>query len=135
MVTRYRFVERAGLGGELGSGALREPAAKGGRGSYSMRNRINLLSVSEKRHPISREIIFYKLPDPPGGLSGEAVEEVSEALEKINRDALVNILRGVPASWPVSDDDLEALGWFLEHRAPAVARRVRALIAREGQSR
>ncbi|MFB9673874.1 HipA family kinase [Streptosporangium vulgare] len=76
-----------------------------------------------------------ELPDAPHGLSEEAVEEVSAALEKINRDALVNVLRGVPASWPVSDDDLEALGWFLEHRAPAVADRVRSLIGREVRSR
>ncbi|MEU8037342.1 HipA family kinase [Streptosporangium sp. NPDC049078] len=76
-----------------------------------------------------------ELPDASDGLSEEAVEQVAAALEKINRDALVNVLRGVPASWPVSDDDLEALGWFLEYRAPAVADRVRALMGREAESR
>lgn len=60
---------------------------------------------------------------------------MSVALEKINRDALVNILCGVPASWPVSNDDLEALGWFLEYRAPSVASRIRALVGREVKSR
>ncbi|MET7333847.1 HipA family kinase [Nonomuraea sp. NPDC005650] len=69
-----------------------------------------------------------ELPDPADGLDAEAVRRVSEALERINRDALVKVVRGVPASWPVTDDDLEALGWFLEHRAPAVAARLRALI-------
>jgi hypothetical protein len=68
------------------------------------------------------------LTDPPDGLDPEAIARVSGALERINRDALVKVVRGVPASWPVSDDDLEALGWFLEHRAPAVAARIRALI-------
>ncbi|GAA3707626.1 hypothetical protein GCM10022224_086500 [Nonomuraea antimicrobica] len=69
-----------------------------------------------------------ELSDPADGLAPEAVRRVSAALERINRDALVKVVRGVPASWPVTDDDLEALGWFLEHRAPAVAARVRALI-------
>lgn len=76
-----------------------------------------------------------ELPDTPHGLSEEAVEEVSTALEKISRDALVNILCGVPASWPVDNDDLEALGWFLEYRAPAVAGRIRTLVGREVKSR
>lgn len=76
-----------------------------------------------------------ELPDAPRDLNEEAVEEVSVALEKINRDALVNILCGVPASWPVSNDDLEALGWFLEYRAPSVASRIRALVGREVKSR
>jgi hypothetical protein len=68
------------------------------------------------------------LQDDPHGLSAEAVEAVADALGKIDRDALVNILRAVPASWPVTDDALATLGWFLEYRAPAVAKRIRALI-------
>ncbi|MEU1733725.1 hypothetical protein [Streptosporangium sp. NPDC020145] len=69
-----------------------------------------------------------ELPDPPSGLDPGAIDEVSAALERIGRDALVKVVRGVPASWPVSDDDLEALGWFLERRAPTTAARLRALI-------
>jgi hypothetical protein len=69
-----------------------------------------------------------ELADPSDGLAPEAIRRVSEALERIDRDALVKVVRGVPASWPVTHDDLETLGWFLEHRAPAVAARVRALI-------
>lgn len=68
------------------------------------------------------------LHDPPDGLDAQAIKSVSDALERIDRDALVKVVRGVPASWPVIDDDLEALGWFLEHRASAVAARLRALI-------
>ncbi|GLX97924.1 HipA family kinase [Herbidospora sp. NBRC 101105] len=68
------------------------------------------------------------LPDPPDGLDPEAVERVATALDAISRDALVTVLCGVPASWPVDDNDLETLGWFLEHRAPAVADRIRRLI-------
>lgn len=65
--------------------------------------------------------------DPRKDLSAAACHTVADALEHIQRDALANVLRSIPASWPVSDADLEALGWFLEHRAPAVASRVRAL--------
>ncbi|MEV7014048.1 HipA family kinase [Streptosporangium sp. NPDC051022] len=76
-----------------------------------------------------------ELDEAPHGLNREAVREVAAALEKVDRDALVQILRGVPTSWPVSDDDLEALGWFLEYRAPAVAGRVRALTGGEDEPR
>ena len=67
------------------------------------------------------------LPDSPEGLDAEAITEVAEALERIERDALVKVLCSVPASWPVTDEALAAVGWFLEHRAPAVASRLRAL--------
>jgi hypothetical protein len=52
---------------------------------------------------------------------------VANALDTIKRESLVEALRSIPASWPVSDEDLEALGWFLEYRAPAVASWVRVL--------
>lgn len=68
--------------------------------------------------------------DPPDGLSTAAVNDVAEALEAVNRPTLARVLRSIPASWPVSDEDLEAVGWFLERRAPAVANRLRALVRR-----
>jgi hypothetical protein len=70
----------------------------------------------------------HELPDPRTGLRQEAVTEVAAALDKIDRASLVNVLRTVPASWPITDEELETVGWFLEHRAPAVATRVRALV-------
>ncbi|GAA1015967.1 hypothetical protein Aple_011150 [Acrocarpospora pleiomorpha] len=72
-----------------------------------------------------------ELPDLRNGLSPESVSSVADALEKIEREALVNILCGVPASWPAADEELATLGWFLEYRATAVAARVRDLIRRE----
>ncbi|GII03513.1 hypothetical protein Pta02_55210 [Planobispora takensis] len=74
-----------------------------------------------------------ELPDGSDGVSLEAVEEIAGALEKISRGALADILCGVPASWPVNDRELEALGWFLERRAPAVAGRVRMLLERRSE--
>lgn len=70
----------------------------------------------------------WPLPDPPGGLSPAAIDELATALESIDRAALAAVMNSVPASWPVTDADLEALGWFLEHRAPAVAARLRTLV-------
>jgi hypothetical protein len=65
--------------------------------------------------------------DPQNGLSAAACEEVAKALDAVERDSLIRMLCTIPASWPVSDEDLDAVGWFLEHRAPSVASRVRAL--------
>jgi hypothetical protein len=70
----------------------------------------------------------HELPDARADLSPEAIEEVAVALESVNRASLLEVLTSIPASWPVSNQDLEDLGWFLEHRAPAVAHRVRKLV-------
>lgn len=70
----------------------------------------------------------YQLSDPRHDLSLAAIDEVAKALESIDRSTLATVLNSVPSSWPVTDSDLEALGWFLEHRTPAVADRVRNLI-------
>ncbi len=67
------------------------------------------------------------LADPKDGLSAEETKRVAGALEQVTRPALAEVMCSVPASWPVTDTDLEDLGWFLEHRAPAVAARVRSL--------
>jgi len=69
-----------------------------------------------------------ELPDPRDGLSHTAIHQVAAALDAVNRASLVPILNRVPASWPVTDNELDALGWFLERRAPAVAQRLRALV-------
>jgi hypothetical protein len=69
----------------------------------------------------------HELPDPPAGLSRAALETTADALEAVNSGNLASILNSVPASWPVTDDELAAVGWFLERRAPGVAARLRAL--------
>lgn len=67
------------------------------------------------------------LPDDPTGISRSKIAEVAEVLEALRRSALVAILGQVPQSWPVTDHDLEMLGWYLEERAPGVAARIRSL--------
>lgn len=69
-----------------------------------------------------------ELTDPRGGLSVTAVSRIAEALEAVERTSLTRIMNRVPKLWPVTDDELEALGCFLEYRAPAVAQRLRALV-------
>jgi hypothetical protein len=71
-------------------------------------------------------------PHPPAyatrGLDAGAVAALADRLEAISRDDLVALLSAVPASWSASDRELEALGFFLERRASAVAARLRALM-------
>lgn len=69
----------------------------------------------------------HELTDPFPGARRADVEEFAQALERVNRSDLVAMLTAVPTSWPVADDELEALGWFLERRAPQVAVRLRRL--------
>lgn len=62
------------------------------------------------------------------GLQEDALTEYALRLEQVSQEALSAILRSVPASWSVTDAELEALGFFLERRAPAVAGRLRSMI-------
>lgn len=70
----------------------------------------------------------HVLPDDPAGLSPSGVTVVADALCAVQRSDLVAVLSRVPVSWSVTNSDLEALGWFLENRAPEVADRLNALI-------
>jgi hypothetical protein len=62
-----------------------------------------------------------------GGLDPGAAGDLSKRLGSVSRDDLVALVSAVPTSWQVSDGELEALGFFLERRAPAVAARLGAL--------
>jgi hypothetical protein len=72
--------------------------------------------------------LVYELPDPAAGLSAAAVDDVATALERLAPVDLAAVMRSVPASWPVDDDDLATLAWFLEQRASGVAARLRARV-------
>lgn len=49
---------------------------------------------------------------------------VAERLRNVRREDLVALLAAIPASWPVSDSELESVGFFLERRAAAAAARL-----------
>jgi hypothetical protein len=63
----------------------------------------------------------------PDGLDPDALDEFASRLENVDMQELREILNSVPASYPVEDEELEALGYFLERRAPEVADRLRLL--------
>jgi hypothetical protein len=67
----------------------------------------------------------HPLAQDTAELSSAAVQDVGDTLDKVERDKLGDILRQVPEEWPVSDSELETLGWFLERRAKDVATRLR----------
>lgn len=66
----------------------------------------------------------HELADSGNGISKEQVQSVALLLKSVTRGQIAAALRFVPASWPVSDDELECLGYFLEVRAPDVADRL-----------
>lgn len=60
-------------------------------------------------------------------LDAAELHRLAERLRGLSRQELVDMLKRVPTSWPVSNDELEALGWFLESRASEVADRLSIL--------
>jgi hypothetical protein len=88
----------------------------GGGGSWTVDT---LVASVDQEHPA---------PGDFAGLSPTAVAETAVALRAIDRETLRSLLQRVPVSWPVTNDQLECLGWFLERRAPAVAGRIEQLV-------
>ena len=50
---------------------------------------------------------------------------VAERLDNVTHSQLADALASIPWIWPVSDEELEAVGYFLARRAPQVATRLR----------
>lgn len=61
------------------------------------------------------------------GLSTATIDEMATRLEELTSEELVGILNLVPLSWPVTDEQLEAVGWFLFERSTPATQRLRAL--------
>ena len=59
------------------------------------------------------------------GIDLDAIKNVIGALETLSRNVIQGIFQEIPSSWPVSDSELEAAGFFLEYRAPFVAARLK----------
>lgn len=79
----------------------------------------DLIAAADTPNPLSQD---------SAGVDPGAFATAAEALESIARTDLVDMLTQVPTDWPVTDEELETLGWFLEYRAPIVAERIKALI-------
>jgi hypothetical protein len=61
------------------------------------------------------------------GLDRMEVVRLADRLEAVTESDLMAILNMVPSSWPVSEEQLGTLGWFLHERAHGVSARLRAL--------
>lgn len=59
------------------------------------------------------------------GIGASIADEVAAALGAVQRDTIRQALAMIPSNWPVNDNELECVGFFLEKRAPAVAQRIR----------
>lgn len=64
------------------------------------------------------------LPDDWKDIDNATAAAVSNDLRRLTMGTITEVLRCVPKSWPVSDEQLESIGYFLQVRAPAVAQRV-----------
>jgi hypothetical protein len=69
----------------------------------------------------------FPIGTPAEGLDETEVARVADRLESITEQEVVAALSNLPAEWPTSDDQLEALVDFLLARREPAAGRVRAL--------
>lgn len=75
------------------------------------------------------ERYWSRLDTPREGLDYNELLRVADALENLTVSELKAVLCAIPASWPVSDRELETLGFFFDSRRAPVARRIRQLAA------
>ena len=75
-----------------------------------------LLDRVDEPHPLSSGLAL-------SGLTG--FSELADRIAAVTHDQLVGVLATIPMSWHVNDTQLEAIGYFLERRRDAVAKRVR----------
>jgi hypothetical protein len=61
------------------------------------------------------------------GLDAGELTRIADRLESLTRSEVHTVVAAVPGGWPVTNRELEALGFFLERRAPQVAERLRKL--------
>jgi hypothetical protein len=76
-----------------------------------------LASTVDTPHPL----------DAPQGLDPKAILDFANHLKEVSHDDIGGILNGIPESWPVTTQELETMGWYLERRACAVASRLEKL--------
>lgn len=81
--------------------------------------RIELLETSVGQPPILDLGSF-------GNLDEAEVNRLSIALRELKTEDITGILEWIPGEWPVTDDELRHLGWFLDTRRHDVADRLEA---------
>lgn len=73
--------------------------------------------------------VAHSLDTPGDGLDYNELVRAADVLENLTVPELKAVLCGIPTTWPVSDRELETLGFFLDSRRAPVARRIRQLAA------
>ena len=69
----------------------------------------------------------HELANDGAGMDMVEIARVATKLESVTRGDLLEALSSIPRSWiGVTNDELEAVGAYLEERAPQVAARLRA---------
>jgi hypothetical protein len=58
------------------------------------------------------------------GITAAFINEIVQKLLAITHSEICGILAAIPTAWPIADEELECVGFFLAHRAPAVAARL-----------
>ena len=76
---------------------------------------------------IARAHEAHVAPWATAGLDAAEIADCAQRLRALQHEELAAVLRGIPTSWPVSNDELARVGWFLENRAPSVAARLESM--------
>ena len=113
-----------GVGGETTSGCTRRRRIW----SYTAMTTASICHPLVRTGTLARSIPMPTGPTPgpwpPRVLDRRELDRLSAALRAIDKQHLCAILGDVPLTWPVTTRELEALGSFLECRAPLVAHRL-----------
>ncbi|WP_372719370.1 hypothetical protein [Novipirellula sp.] len=72
----------------------------------------------------------HELSADGDGLDDNELSRLAERLESLTIEEIAGVIRGIPAAWPVSDEELETAGAFFDFRRIPAAGRLRALAER-----
>lgn len=70
----------------------------------------------------------HPLPAPADGMDTAELTRLASRLRGLCPGELARSLQGIPRTWPVTDTELEAVGWFLHRRAEPVAVRLESYL-------
>jgi hypothetical protein len=71
----------------------------------------------------------YVLSIPPDHLDAHELGRLADALDGLSRHDIEGELCKLPADWPVTDDELDAVADFVDYRRGPVAARLRVIVA------
>jgi hypothetical protein len=70
----------------------------------------------------------FVLGQPTTGLDASELERLAVAVEAVSEEEVLSVMAKVPADWPVTDEELEALADFVLDRRSSVAGRLRSYV-------